>query len=426
MHLRLIGLVIAVALGGCAKRVEFATSASQPPPAATTQLFIDAHGNLYPAEGIPPDGFRVAKHDGSLLNLFRDTKNGPCKVIDPATQAGELCRAALQSACDDTRYCAPECEIPSGCQPVPWQAAQNKLWRSAAQRVVRAASGTGDIPIIVFLVHGFNNSVDRARETYDAVAEDILSASDTPASIHFVEVFWDGCSTNRAGIGCWGRAQASGPLAGFSMREMFNAIEEEWPQDGQKPALRILTHSSGAFVIGATFGDPTVTLPLLRDPARNLRYARFAEHRRDRTGSRRLPQPSNLRVGMLVAATPPQTFTGHDMFLEAGWLTQNSQLLVSVLPTDRGPQKVIGACSRIGYSCLGVKKSDACLLRSSSRLANREVKVLLYDFDRSAWEANRKAHDFTVYTDQAREGSTFQRDLLQIGAVDDAEPPIDC
>ncbi len=129
---------------------------------------------------------------------------------------------------------------------------------------------------------------------------------------------------------------------------------------------------------------------------------------------------------MLAAATPPQTFTGHDMFLEAGWLTQNSQLLVSVLPTDRGPQKVIGACSRIGYSCLGVKKSDACLLRSSSRLANREVKVLLYDFDRSAWEANRKAHDFTVYTDQAREGSTFQRDLLQIGAVDDAEPPIDC
>lgn len=176
----------------------------------------------------------------------------------------------------------------------------------------------------------------------------------------------------------------------------------------------------------ATSASQLVTLPLLRDPARNLRYARFAEHRRDRTGSRRLPQPSNLRVGMLAAATPPQTFTGHDMFLEAGWLTQNSQLLVSVLPTDRGPQKVIGACSRIGYSCLGVKKSDACLLRSSSRLANREVKVLLYDFDRSAWEANRKAHDFTVYTDQAREGSTFQRDLLQIGAVDDAEPPIDC
>ncbi|ANU07253.1 hypothetical protein [Paraurantiacibacter namhicola] len=398
--LRPLCLILAVFVSACGlpRHVEYAKPAFLEGYANTTRLFVDARGDLYPASGIPKGGFKLGDYDGSLQAAFADTAKGPCPSEPDASLAGRLCRAAPDDAL--------------------WREEQAAQWQAAAKGIAAQYAAQGrKMPSTIFvIVHGFNNVEPEISPSYDRVKLAVMDRMADPRDVHFVEVYWDGCASNAVGLGCWGRAQATGPLVGFAMRPFFNALPL-----ADKTKVRILAHSSGAFVLGATFGDPVAVLDLLQNPEKNADYARFEQQRQATTGDYRIPQLKDLRVGIMAAATAPATFTGiidrgkgEIVFPGAGWLEKGSQILLSIQPDDAALNKGFVGCQRTGYSCLGARWTDACRVASDKGLKDREVEVRTYDFTRGQypWSEDKRSHNFGIYVLQAARGSTFLQDLL--------------
>ena len=277
------------------------------------------------------------------------------------------------------------------------------------------------------LIHGFNNWYRESGTNYATAERQMRRFLPAGHRLHVIEIYWDGCRGNSAGIGCWGKAQSTGPLAGFALRQMFNGVERNW-QARKKPHWRVLTHSSGAFVAGAIFGNPTAALPQLINSDTNRWYARFANHRASVDGRYGVPQAADIRLGMFAPATPDSTFIGSDEY-PGGVLAPNLSILTVVQRDDNGPNKFILGCQRIGNSCLGVERDHACnVQRTLAARANR-VSVIVYDFTRdpAVWREERRLHDYSVYVRQAADHSTFFRDLLATELRSgNAGPLIDC
>jgi hypothetical protein len=307
-----------------------------------------------------------------------------------------------------------------------WERVQAELWNERSRAIAARFSRDDDVTLAL-LIHGFNNWYRESSTNYATAERQMRRFLPAGQRLHVVEVYWDGCRGNSSGIGCWGRAQSTGPLAGFAVRQLFNGVETNW-QTRNRPHWRVLTHSSGAFVAGAIFGDPTAALPQLVNPATNRWYARFANYRATVGGRYGVPQAADIKLGMFAPATPDTTFIGNDAY-SGGVLAPHLTILTVVQPDDNGPNKLFLGCQRIGNSCLGVARDHACNLRRELAARENGTPVIVYDFSRNpaVWRDERTLHDYPVYVRQAADHSTFFRDLLatELGSGD-AGPLIDC
>lgn len=402
---RLVAAAMLLLLAGCAgKHVHFFPQNLEPDAAGETRLFLDARGHLYPETGLPADPAVRKKHQGSLFETAYDSRSGVCDNAAAGTEMAMLCAAVSRKNCASWAMCGGQ-----------WEIAQQALWQRRGQEIAAASARDGDT-MLVFLIHGFNNWYEESQPNFDNAEEALKPLAPAGQKVRFIEIFWDGCRGSDTGVGCWGKAQATGPLAGFSLRQLFNAIDQSWQTPANRPHMRVLTHSSGAFVASAIFGNPTAALPLLKKPTKNERYKLFAAHASATSGPYRIPQPRSLKVAMLAAATPYASYSGSDAY-PGGVAVRNLELLISVHPRDRAITKLgIIDCKLLGASCLGARREDVCSLTRRLKKAGKEARVTGYDFrrDESIWGKEASAHDFSVYIRQASHHSSFFRDFMAI------------
>jgi len=244
-------------------------------------LFLDFNGDLYPSSGF---GTPQPVHLGHTTPL----QDSASRVYCHDSVFGEA-----QLYCDSS---------------ISHTARQSRLWSNRVAQFNQLLS-EADTPVLVVLIHGFN--VPTAEDEYEAWKRVITQSLRPDETAVFLEVNWNGYVSGAIEKG-WGEAQLSGPLSGFTLREFFNRLIQEQGGPASMPPVRVFTHSSGAYVAGATFGNPYNALPCLHDPSRycGAGYERFMTHRASQTPGDlyRIPEITDLRLGMIAAATPPDTF----------------------------------------------------------------------------------------------------------------------
>lgn len=362
---------------------------SQPSPPNQIDLYFDYLGDIYPDDAVNKKPTK--RHSQGLRHVYGST--------------------------DD----------------VNWRQEQDRLLTMRAAKII-ALSKKSDQAInspgqtqIVFLVHGFN--VEDSRADYAIARQRVRESYEGPADPIFVNVHWDGFKwTSLDAATAWPSAQASGPLVGYSLRHVLNEIQDDNPN---RP-VRIVTHSSGAFVIGATLGNPSSALPLLYNENKrkgvigyNRLYNNVARlHTRPRSnvdlkGQYGVPQLTDLRVAMYAAATPSTTFAcrdtddikckgGNDS--PQGLLNPNTVLLVSINEHDFGLTKAIipTTWSIGGNSGLGADHNLYCKLeRDLAALypdGQTQGRLFAFEMRKSGSHlryGKRKSHSFQEYLIQS-------------------------
>jgi hypothetical protein len=405
----LVAMLAALALSGCAGQyVQFAHPSFYPDPSGETRIFMDARGDLYPRGGLD---WRYAMPDaakGSLFNAARGADPALCRKPQPGSELATLCKA-VEGQCPQaiTQDCFDR-----------WQSAQSILWAHRSDEVMRALGRDGLANTTLgVLIHGFNNLSSESQANFALAQKQMRRFAPSGHRLHFIEVYWDGCK-NLTGVGCWGRAQASGPLAGFALRQMFNGVERRWMtaaggQGGAGLHWRILTHSSGAFVAGAVLANPAGALPLMRDPKGDLSYERFRAQAAQSEGDLAIPRLGNAKLGMFAPATMAETFIPTPEL--RGLPNQPLTILSVVQSEDKALTKMGIGCDRLGKTCFGQRPDGVkSLQKELAAQGYRDVRVAWYDFTRrkAEWGAEWDLHDFAIYLRQAADDTTFLRDLM--------------
>ena len=355
-------LVVCFVVSGCSSSVrfyEFAEQSLDDPKINKIRVHIDAFGNIYPHEkGIASFAQNGDSH--SVLDQFYSNKK-LCETVDRTTSP------FIYEHCD---------ELKSNGE-YGWDRAQQKLWQETGISIAEKAKNKD----IVFLIHGFNTNGQEAIDNFDILKKKIGLAVPSK-DIFYVEIFWDGFQGGPI-TGAWSKAQSSGPLVGFHMRQLFNGMINEYNRSKRNlPQFTILTHSSGAFVAGALLGDPSSALKDLRNPPPiSAKYQLFKQHRADKTGRYAVPNIPNIRLAMIAAATPWNTFTGYSKNGERivdGILSPSTQLIFTLNYKDTALQKYLHLAS---LNLLGATNAGANSRIYCNRLQTvKNVKSIAFDF----------------------------------------------
>ena len=325
-----------------------------------------------------------------------------------------------------------------------WRGIQASLWEQRAKDVFENATKSSGNPPLVFLFHGFR--VEDSRRDY-AVAQgrinQLLEFDEPP---HFVEIHWDGykSSTSPTGIGsAWTRAQASAPLVGYNLRQFFNALAAEYEGNSiELPPIRILSHSSGAIVIGSLFGNPETALSCLTPHGFERKdckigYPDFYTHRSSINTRFGVPQIENMRIAMLAAATPSNTFSGGycpdaksvqeclktPSNIKKGFLgTPSTSIIIGLNKDDIALTRGIKNTSILGATGLGANLKYYCdvKLRLDQSLITPKARasISMIDMMRTGADADDASnHGFSTYLLQSQSTdfikSLFSNDLSE-------------
>lgn len=346
-------------------------------------VFVDSVGDIYPNAGFPARPVLVGKPGnltGSILNQAQHPGTDLCANPNTYkdTEAELLCLSLPQNHCDYLDRNSI-CTVPH-----EWISAQQQIWRNRAGEIYKQykESGADDI---LFLVHGFNNTFYESSQWYQEEIIDRVNRLGYNPLI--VRVFWDGFSEGVIS-GSWGMAQVSGPLVGFKMRQLFNALHANFAiNDMQYPDIRVLTHSSGAFVTASTFGNMYTALPMMFDPERRQgRYRELVHYRADMTDAfYKIPDFDDLRIGMIASATATNTFTGvsshsqsTDDEHEAGTLTSNTTLILTINWKDKVLNKYLGleGVNLLGSTVSGTRRKEYCAFMEPLPLQKDNIKAV--------------------------------------------------
>lgn len=401
-------ILVSLFLTGCDTRnVSFFEAAEAEDLAGVSRIYSDALGNFYPRSGLDRTFNRLPEYGGSLLTAMEDSSSGLCADVDEGSETASLCDA-----------------IPNG----DWHSTQTELRKNAAKKIIDEVRSNGKDTDIIFLVHGFNNTASEAEESFEVARASIAKYAMPNRKQHFVEVYWDGHKSIGIPRESWKNAQWSGPLIGFKLRQLMYYLNQEMGDaNNQSIRLRFLTHSSGAFVVGAIFGDPRAALEKLRvEP--NLYggdYEFFAYHRNsiDPGNHNSISSFDDLRIGMLAPATSDWTFIGNTRF-RGGFMSNGATVLFSIQPDDEALTKGgLGAdTADQGSTGLGVDaNSHYCNgLRENSNLADRDIRFIAYNFrrDEDVFRDKVSSHDLVDYLDQAANHSSFMQDLFSSDEID--------
>ena len=381
---------------------------------------------VYPKTGIAHDYLPEESYSGELKSAANDPQSKLCKT-NTGGELAEMCSAGIGQ----------------------WEALQSKLWSRVTKNITSRFDRDSSKRAIVVLIHGFNvNSPQRDYRIAQARIREV-DAQDT--DIVFVRVHWDG-SKGPVKTKAWSKAQYTGPLVGFRMREFYNQLAER-DFGSVDPSVHVLTHSSGAFLTTASFGNPISSLPRLGETEEGLDfYDDFKNFKNASTGKWAIPEIDNLHIGMLAAALPSDSFTGYvktvpdgesenslnyiatssgGFYAEnRGWLASDTSLIFSLNPKDLALSNlgIVSANSSIfGAKGVGAKKQTFCFLDDWVNRTKSSVNVEAFDFIRTendkARGYSKRSHDFSIYLTQ--EASTdFLRRFL--GIQDESELEISC
>ena len=397
-------------LASCASpdRVSYFDAIAAAPVENVMRVYVDAQGSVYPREFTGASSIPSNQWDGSLFNHYT-SKKSPCRSVGFERELRALCAAIGRLP----QSLSPISDLSGEAAQDAWFTTQEGIWRARGIEIANRAMARSETPTIVVLFHGFNTRFAEAVPNFATARLIVTANSPDPANLLFVETFWDGCSVD-GGIRCWGKAQASGPLAGFFMRAMFNAMNEELNRKGAKAKVRMLSHSSGAFVISSTLGNPGDVLPLLKADAR-YPYRRFYENAAANEGAFAVPVFDDLAIGLLAPATTVKSFASLGQ-TNRGMLSSGARLLYAINPDDDVITKGPLGCRPFGTTCMASNYKDYCeYLAGDNQLAARKITVTPYDFKR---EKNGGEHAFRVYLTQMASTTSFLDDWL--GSKDQA------
>lgn len=347
----------------------------------TVRLYVDAFGNLYPDEWLITEYTPKDKLSGSLYN-FSICDEKLCSKSDK----NSLCKSVNDVKCKDKTL-----PVIKG-----WTKAQDVLWKKAGKKILEKVKKGNKDRNLLFLIHGFDNTAEEAFENFSTLKDKVCEiASNNKIDVPlFVEIYWDGFHGSKI-LTNWKKAQSSGPLVGFKLRLLLKEIRAEYNNNSiPLPEIEVLTHSSGAFVAGALFGNPYIVQPLLyeedKDELKNGNYD-YVDFRGNRKGSKQYPIPNfpisnfpEIRIAMIAAATPYSTFNGgvkcDDNFDEdGGLLSKNTTLFFSINSNDHVVDKH-GLKNFFGATGAGADKKAYC--KTTFRQINKKDETQnVYAFD---------------------------------------------
>ena len=339
----------------------------------TVQVFYDKQGDMYPAALIPSRERLTDNFDHSLSCWYNF----------------QLCNAS-NSAIQSDPEAKKHYEI--------WQEKQRDEITRVVNEVADKLNGSQSRKIVI-LIHGYR--VSEAQISYSNAKEVLLEGRSMAESPVFIEVHWDGRNSPRlplSALRAWPFAQKTAPLVGFRMRPLLNELNSRLNRDGAKAELYVLTHSTGAVVAGALFGNPSQALPCLEsEKAANKcgpAYTEFFDFEQSGSDTNYVPHWPNMSLVMLAAATPAATFAvSHQPDL--GFLgSHDSNLMLSMSARDSALNKYIGVPRFLGYSGLGVSRTELKILEDTlegAKPIRANVKIL------DMTEELGREHGFTHY-----------------------------
>ncbi|MGI4822637.1 MAG: hypothetical protein ACRYFV_15615 [Janthinobacterium lividum] len=241
----------------------------KPSQADTIRLYIDRLGSIYPpAPYLPDKTFEKIKYIEALDEWYYAPKQ-------------------QQQLIDLSKYCGFEAVTSVEARAKHWDRIQDTLAVRMARaiNVVTSKPSSANRRTLLVLIHGYNNA---ATESPFAATRSILRAQPALSKAVWLEVRWDGLHQPLP-FQIWPAAQLNGRYAGIALREVL------WQTDPATP-LRIFTHSSGAIVASQALW--------------NSRAGRVEDSDDIRKMYEEIPTPTHgdVRVGMIVPATPPDVF----------------------------------------------------------------------------------------------------------------------
>lgn len=279
-------LVLVTLLPSCGRTAWFGARNGTKHPHSTA-IFLDRDGSLYPTLGPPVDGKGLENSTGYLLAYYLDDEGQRTKLM---TDNG------IDASMDIDKS---------------WPSLQHKLRMDASQDITKKLNALGPNATLVVLIHGFNNTSDESIDSYKAAEDKIESSGMLTGSHLFLEVYWDGRFGKSLPL-FFVYSQANAKFVGLGLREILSGVAPSHP-------VRILTHSLGAVV--ATNALWNVTTTMQKDPARprdtwfwqQLNQGEGYSYRAAclDTVHYRTPAHPNLRLAMIAAATPGETFTDY-------------------------------------------------------------------------------------------------------------------
>lgn len=418
----LLMIVAACTLPGCrSTNVLFSDTQRVPhPDAGVVSIVYDRYGSLYPSENVHVDAAALRTARGpDLLRLegyFRKEHANQTPVWRAL-----VAEAPTQSPGAATSF------------DTAWRDVQASLRSQVVQRIegLALANRATPRPVIV-LVHGFNNDREEALAWYEEARR--LVRARKPEAV-FLDVYWDGLVASGIPLNIWTRAQYNFPLVGLEFRRVLNTLDPRIP-------VRVLTHSSGGPLIASTLGDASCPLPgndrdyqryhqLVRDhtaPADTFCRTKGALRRRNvpadpalagERESYRPPNPHDFRVGMIVPAASPNTFTSFTRGTDGP-----DRLIFGINSEDLANGKVFMSCRFRGTTCLSARPKLFCREVLPVFRGNPHTSVYLFDFNRSG--VNRRAfwwwdaHNMRVYL-QRDDMQRFLKLLLDDESADPGE-----
>jgi len=298
-----------------------------------------------------------------------------------------------------------------------WEKSQIKIETNLAKIINNNLDDPKSQKTLVILIHGFN--VKSAEPTYSYVRDIINSFNKWENGITYWQVNWDGMSGGFfSQTNAWKVAQANGPLVGLRLRGVLNQVIEKNPD----VKIRILTHSSGAFVAASLLGNNTNALSLAKNCSGYYQF--FCLNIRETQSNKpyRVPQPKDLRLGLIAPATPFNSFamlpTTPDSAYERGsydgLLVKKMKLIVGTNSKDYAISKFILSSAFHGATSLGMGGQNCRNLLSGlgdMRLdpinqRNIDAECINFAFSSTYNESEYifwESHDLSVY---------LQRDMM--------------
>lgn len=338
--LLLVAAVVVLSTSCSAKKNVVYTRADIESVRVDSAFFMDRSGDLYPPASI----------EVRIVDMIEDRPNHPpSSQAEIATLQAYFSREFANQSKSWTDLLKATNVVSGGVFDSDWGQIQSKL----RDDVVADINKHSDKEILL-LVHGFNNNHGEANRWMEELASDIRR--DRP-QVRVVQMYWDGLRGNATGIGIWGEAQFNGPRVGHGLRRILNRIEPGTP-------VRILTHSSGAFVVTNALGNGGGSYGGFLQKGDELLRARAGMTE----GEYRIPTNlTDLRVAMLVPAQPVSAFSHFrdernapkDVSYQG---VAPDRLILGTSKGDIATSKFVLPCNtkNTGNTCMAVRPKRAC------------------------------------------------------------------
>ncbi|MGI4759166.1 MAG: hypothetical protein ACRYF0_00565 [Janthinobacterium lividum] len=193
-----------------------------------------------------------------------------------------------------------------------WPMLQTRLRQEAAVSINTSLNNLGAASTLVILLHGFNNTPEEARASYDVVEAEMARQALPKGAYQVVEIYWDG---RHGAIPFFFRySQPNAQFVGLALRGILNQVSHDHP-------VRIITHSLGTLVgcnalwnVNTTMSVSSTNLKFwqdLKDASGNYRY--FYQVAAANATDYSTPTHPDIRLGSIAAAIPGRTY---DDYLE--------------------------------------------------------------------------------------------------------------